>query len=636
MRADRTEVEAAHISWRPLGQLLLDEGLLTPEQLEEALDKQATTGRRLGELAVELGFVSHMALSRVLSAQYGVELKSESGFGTGLRAQLARREDDGEPELPGPDFIVALPPLELALPPLPTRDERLRDLEDELEALRQTSEYGHEEATRLSEALSTREAELASLRDEYQRRYAQAARFASRLQELRQGPESDPDVELLRDAHEYRHAQAVRFATGLRARDARIGELEHELSVAHRAAEETRAQAEHTDREAELLAESLHERDGQLADLRESHARRQSQAAKFATRMRAREAELTYERASLGEALAEIEAVSGRLADRDSDVQRLEVELGNLHGAVGEARGDASNFSDLVSTRDAEIAGLHGELATLRHGADEGHNEAARLAEVLSERDRELGELREEIEGLRHGAHDGHAEATRLAEVLSHRDAELADREHELAQLREAVNRTEEDATRLADEVRGRDGIVAALEGELASIKESAGGRDAALAERDDLVAALQGELAAVKEATGRGHDEAAQLAEALSARDGQLAARDRELAALHEAYGHRHDQAARFARRLRQAGEPTQTPEGDPLAYLVFAQFARRYALVERGGVMPSPDALLELPDAGRGTLRVVRIGPSPLPNDSRSCVFTEYVHGPDGEHES
>ena len=71
-----------------MGQLLVDEGLLTPEQLEEALDNQATTGRRLGEIAVEFGFVSHMALSRILSAQYGVELKSETGFGTGLRAEL--------------------------------------------------------------------------------------------------------------------------------------------------------------------------------------------------------------------------------------------------------------------------------------------------------------------------------------------------------------------------------------------------------------------------------------------------------------------------------------------------------------------------------------------------------------------
>jgi len=132
--------------------LLVDEGLLTSEQLEAALDNQATTGRRLGEIAVEFGFVSHMALSRVLSAQYGVELKSETGFGAGLRAELERRHDKGDDSAtPAPDFIVAPPALGLA-PPLPSspQDERLTDLEEELEALRQTSEYGHEEAARLS------------------------------------------------------------------------------------------------------------------------------------------------------------------------------------------------------------------------------------------------------------------------------------------------------------------------------------------------------------------------------------------------------------------------------------------------------------------------------------------------------
>src|SRR6266550_2113813 len=103
------------MSWRPLGRLLVDEGLLTPEQLEEALENQVTTGRRLGEIAVELGFVSHLALSRVLSAQYGVELKGETGFGTGLRAELERRE--GAQLLPPPEFIVALPPLEPVPPP---------------------------------------------------------------------------------------------------------------------------------------------------------------------------------------------------------------------------------------------------------------------------------------------------------------------------------------------------------------------------------------------------------------------------------------------------------------------------------------------------------------------------------------
>ena len=206
--ADRAGVEAAHIPWRPLGQLLVDEGLLTPEQLEEALDNQATTGRRLGEIAVEFGFVSHMALSRVLSAQYGVELKSETGFGTGLRAELERRHDHEPRAARRPTSSSRLPPLELAPPPPSAHaDVRLADLEQELEALRQTSEYGHEEAARLSEALSARDAELAELRV----------------------------------AHDRRQAQAIKFAAATRERDRRLATIEQELEALRAASGDQRA-----------------------------------------------------------------------------------------------------------------------------------------------------------------------------------------------------------------------------------------------------------------------------------------------------------------------------------------------------------------------------------------------------------
>ena len=88
-----TCVEAAHIPWRPLGRLLVEKGLLSDEELELALARQALTGRRLGEIIVELRFVSRPALSRALAAQYGIELTAETGFGTGLRAEIERRHD---------------------------------------------------------------------------------------------------------------------------------------------------------------------------------------------------------------------------------------------------------------------------------------------------------------------------------------------------------------------------------------------------------------------------------------------------------------------------------------------------------------------------------------------------------------
>jgi hypothetical protein len=61
--------------WRQLGTLLADEGLLTETELELALDEQQRTGRLLGQIVVDRGYVSAFSLARVLSAQHGVEVK---------------------------------------------------------------------------------------------------------------------------------------------------------------------------------------------------------------------------------------------------------------------------------------------------------------------------------------------------------------------------------------------------------------------------------------------------------------------------------------------------------------------------------------------------------------------------------
>jgi len=61
--------------WRQLGTLLADEGLLTETELELALDEQQRTGRLLGQIVVDRGYVSAFSLARVLSAQHGVEVR---------------------------------------------------------------------------------------------------------------------------------------------------------------------------------------------------------------------------------------------------------------------------------------------------------------------------------------------------------------------------------------------------------------------------------------------------------------------------------------------------------------------------------------------------------------------------------
>jgi hypothetical protein len=70
-----TSATGSLFPWRQLGTLLADEGLLTETELELALDEQRRTGRLLGQIVVDRGYVSAFSLARVLSAQHGVELQ---------------------------------------------------------------------------------------------------------------------------------------------------------------------------------------------------------------------------------------------------------------------------------------------------------------------------------------------------------------------------------------------------------------------------------------------------------------------------------------------------------------------------------------------------------------------------------
>ena len=56
-------MDAAHDTRRQLGQLMIDEGFLTDEQLSDALAEQGRTGQPLGKVLVDLGYVSPGAVA---------------------------------------------------------------------------------------------------------------------------------------------------------------------------------------------------------------------------------------------------------------------------------------------------------------------------------------------------------------------------------------------------------------------------------------------------------------------------------------------------------------------------------------------------------------------------------------------
>ncbi|HEX4930717.1 MAG TPA: GspE/PulE family protein, partial [Gaiellaceae bacterium] len=90
-------MEAAAHPWPALGALLLRDGALTVEQLELALREKDASGKRLGEILVDRGFVTPTQVSRVLAEQHELPFVDLAGEGIDpgaaglLPESLARR-----------------------------------------------------------------------------------------------------------------------------------------------------------------------------------------------------------------------------------------------------------------------------------------------------------------------------------------------------------------------------------------------------------------------------------------------------------------------------------------------------------------------------------------------------------------
>lgn len=56
---------------KPLGELLIERGVINHEQLNLGIEKQKEIGGLLGEVLVELGFASERDIAQALTSQYG-------------------------------------------------------------------------------------------------------------------------------------------------------------------------------------------------------------------------------------------------------------------------------------------------------------------------------------------------------------------------------------------------------------------------------------------------------------------------------------------------------------------------------------------------------------------------------------
>jgi hypothetical protein len=84
-------VENGKHPWRPLGQMLVERGLIDEQQLENALREHASSGEPIGSVLVALEYIPEETLRHVLLEQCGLDMSRQEGFGSGLLGQLERR-----------------------------------------------------------------------------------------------------------------------------------------------------------------------------------------------------------------------------------------------------------------------------------------------------------------------------------------------------------------------------------------------------------------------------------------------------------------------------------------------------------------------------------------------------------------
>jgi chromosome segregation ATPase len=584
----------------------VEQGLLTDDELEQALAQQQVTGKRLGETIVECGFVSPPDLSNALAAQYGIKLTTEKGFGTGLRAQIQRRHesDRGRPTLESvPDWHQPSP--EEVLPeviepeaPPPAEAMLLTQLEEQWARL-----------AAAEESLAERDRDLAIVLAERDQRRAQAERLARRA---RRGREEQAG------RNERRRAQVVRFVARVRARDAQLERHEADLSDrSHVAAQLEEQQArlaaaeqQLAEREQELAAltaardaelerrdeqlaaseQLAAERERELAALTADRDRRRAQAVRFVQRVRSRAAELEAH----DQVTRELEEQRAKLAAAEQQLAEGDRELAAVAADRDSRRAQAVRFVQRVRSRAAEL---------------EAHDQVTR----------ELEEQRAKLAAAEHQLAGG---ARELAALAAAREAELERHAEELRGHAEVAGKLEEQRAKLAaveQRLAERERELEALTADRDRRRAQAVGFVRRMRVRDEELAQRLDQVRVLDEATGALRDQVERLV-------GDVKGCDAEIERLRSENMRRRAQAARFAARIRRPAREDAAPSVAPASsHLVFLQLAGGYELVERAGPPPPRHSPVEFPELCDGALVVAGSRPSPFPDDTRPCVVAQ-----------
>jgi hypothetical protein len=372
-------MHAAPIQWRPLGEILVERGFLTSDELEDVLQAQQLSGRPLGQILVDRGVISAPTLAVTLAEQCGVELQTEAGFGSGLWSAIQRRHksenrrrDLHVVQAPQDDATEALLPVDRDEAPTPeptagtaghAEEARASELErivqertDQVAALEASERANRRELEQLFAQLEERDARLREMAAHQMEIEATSARLGEanvRVVELEEAlqerqrradeleaerPSTEPGSEPEEQA-EPESAAPEKLRSDLKSLkreqkelSSRERSLRKEAASVDRRARELSERADRVDAERRAIeerAESLHERELALDALAADLAGREQALAASAEQLDAASTELTDRRQALVEA-------EQRLAGREKAVLTAASDLERRRSSVEE------------------------------------------------------------------------------------------------------------------------------------------------------------------------------------------------------------------------------------------------------------------------------------------------------------
>ena len=389
-------MEAARIAWRPLGRLLVEQGLLTDDELERALVLQQATGKRLGETIVELGFVSGPDLASALATQYGIELTVETGFGTGLRAQIQRRHENDR-GIPGP------PALSIVETPAAEPEDYSRAVEgDQAEVdgaaeallLRQLEEQWARLAA-AEEALAESEREIGALRHERDHRRKQAVRLVGRVRDReRQLELPQQELEDLGRAAEEQRGEIERLTDDAKTRDAEIERLTRDVKERNAEIERLAGEAKSRNAEIDRLTHDVEERTNEIDRLTSDAKNRSAEIDRLVGKAKERHVEIERLTHDAKDRNAEIERLTHDAENRDTGIERITDEANGRKAEIERLTNEVANRNAEIERLTGDVAGCDAEIERLRRESERLRAQATRFATRLREPVSQQSDLR--------------------------------------------------------------------------------------------------------------------------------------------------------------------------------------------------------------------------------------------------